>query len=943
MKKFFALFLLFFCFTLYLPHPKIARAVCADPSFTVRTVDSGNTGAYTVKAIDVDEDGDVDVVSAGALGLYWYDNNGSEVFTKKTVDFNNTDYRGMDVGDVDSDGDIDIAAIDRNADDVIWFNNNGSETFSKVTPDGNFDSPSSIQIIDLDDDTDKDFVVTSNTLHDVVWYNNNGTQTFTKTTIDSTNDGVWSAYAADVNDDGDKDIVAVGQGINGTVSFYDNNGTETFTENVLFTGSRTDVVIKDMDGDTDEDIAVVGESALEWYNNNGSESFSRTSIATNFVGGISIDMADVDADGDQDLMTAGYTDGVSWWQNNGSQTFAEKVVQASVDGRFIHYADVDGDTDIDMVSAQYAQSDVIWYEQVCDATPPTVSTVSSDKANGAYAAGTVIDIDVTFSEVVTSTGSVTITLETGDTDRTCTFTVSNSTTGTCNYTIQAGDTSSDLTVSSISGTIKDAALNSMTNYVPASNLAANKALVVDTTAPLVSSFSPTNGATGIDFDSSLTINFSENVSVVTGNIGIYKVSGGTLVENIPVGDARVTGSGTSIITVNPNDSLMDSSGEGYYLLIDSTCFDDVATNGYAGVASTSTWRFKTTPLSGGRDTTAPKLTELSPADGAVDVSTSPDFMMTFNEYMFFKNGYINIYEASSRTLVESIYIHSEQVTWTRSTWIPFKLSKELEAGKSYYILVDPSALADEYGNYFTGLSDSTTWSFSVAAEETAEGDEEDQGASPEENAQEDTIVTVTCSDLEIAHWASSIINTLMGSNMYPYEDNSGNIICEPQKFITRGELVDWLVTSNFQEEFVSYAMPATSIFSDLSEEHEDFDAISFAHDFGIVSGYPDGSFKPDQLVNRAEALKIILKSLQLFEGSTEELDWLKNLTPSQDPKKLFSDVDSEDSWYYPYLYFASANNVIGGRDYGTGQFVAEMDFPITKSELAKILSLARAL
>jgi hypothetical protein len=84
---------------------------------------------------------------------------------------------------------------------------------------------------------------------------------------------------------------------------------------------------------------------------------------------------------------------------------------------------------------------------------------------------------------VTSTGNITVTLETGDTDRTCTFSVSNATSGTCNYTVQAGDTSSDLTVSSISGTIADGAANAMVNFVPATNLAANKAIVIDTTAP----------------------------------------------------------------------------------------------------------------------------------------------------------------------------------------------------------------------------------------------------------------------------------------------------------------------------------------------------------------------------------------------------------------------------------------------------------------------------
>ena len=114
-----------------------------------------------------------------------------------------------------------------------------------------------------------------------------------------------------------------------------------------------------------------------------------------------------------------------------------------------------------------------------DTTAPTITNVSSDKANGSYTTGEVIDIDVTFSEAVTSTGNVTVTLETGATDQTCAFTVTAATTGTCNYTVVSGDASADLEAT-ISGTIADVAGNALSNFTPTTNLAANKALVIDT-------------------------------------------------------------------------------------------------------------------------------------------------------------------------------------------------------------------------------------------------------------------------------------------------------------------------------------------------------------------------------------------------------------------------------------------------------------------------------
>jgi hypothetical protein len=146
---------------------------------------------------------------------------------------------------------------------------------------------------------------------------------------------------------------------------------------------------------------------------------------------------------------------------------------------------------------QNAVPDMGAYESM--GTVPTITNVTSELANGSYGVGQVVDIDVTFSEAVTSTGNVTVTLETGTTDRTCTFTVEAATTGTCNYTVQAGDESLDLTVLSIAGTIKNVGNVSMTNFTPAVNLAANKAIVIDAVPPTIQAPNPT-GAQGCTSD-----------------------------------------------------------------------------------------------------------------------------------------------------------------------------------------------------------------------------------------------------------------------------------------------------------------------------------------------------------------------------------------------------------------------------------------------------------
>src|SRR5207237_225581 len=80
-----------------------------------------------------------------------------------------------------------------------------------------------------------------------------------------------------------------------------------------------------------------------------------------------------------------------------------------------------------------------------DTTAPTVTDVTSSHANGAFKAGELIPVQVTFSETVNVTGTPHLTLETGTTDEDATYASgSGSSTLTFNYTVQSGDTSSDL-------------------------------------------------------------------------------------------------------------------------------------------------------------------------------------------------------------------------------------------------------------------------------------------------------------------------------------------------------------------------------------------------------------------------------------------------------------------------------------------------------------------
>ncbi len=112
--------------------------------------------------------------------------------------------------------------------------------------------------------------------------------------------------------------------------------------------------------------------------------------------------------------------------------------------------------------------------------------------------------------------------------------------------------------------------------------------------------------------------------------------------------------------------------------------------------------------------------------------------------------------------------------------------------------------------------------------------------------------------------------------------------------------------------------PVFAAFLDVNEFHQNYQAINFLQEQGILNGYADGTFKPDNAVNRAEFLKIIL------EGSNIPLD-ISMITP-------FNDVDNS-AWYAPYIRKAFDEGWIVG--------YADMSFKpaqtINKVEALKIL------
>ncbi|MCC8159703.1 MAG: S-layer homology domain-containing protein [Oscillospiraceae bacterium] len=91
---------------------------------------------------------------------------------------------------------------------------------------------------------------------------------------------------------------------------------------------------------------------------------------------------------------------------------------------------------------------------------------------------------------------------------------------------------------------------------------------------------------------------------------------------------------------------------------------------------------------------------------------------------------------------------------------------------------------------------------------------------------------------------------------------------------------------------------------------------------GIISGYSDGTFKPDETITRAEAVKMVVA---LYGISDEDVEGLaKNVG--------FSDVD-EDYWAYSYIVYAQTIGIINGFEDGTFR----PDENVTEDQAIKML------
>ena len=94
-------------------------------------------------------------------------------------------------------------------------------------------------------------------------------------------------------------------------------------------------------------------------------------------------------------------------------------------------------------------------------------------------------------------------------------------------------------------------------------------------------------------------------------------------------------------------------------------------------------------------------------------------------------------------------------------------------------------------------------------------------------------------------------------------------------------------------------------FSDISEDYWAYDAIRYLSELGIINGYPDGTFRPEKSVTRAEFAKMLALAMNLDPRCDDTLP------------EIYVDVHAGD-WFCPYVTAVVKAGYMRG--YGGGRF-----------------------
>jgi hypothetical protein len=187
------------------------------------------------------------------------------------------------------------------------------------------------------------------------------------------------------------------------------------------------------------------------------------------------------------------------------------------------------------------------------------------------------------------------------------------------------------------------------------------------------------------------------------------------------------------------------------------------------------------------------------------------------------------------------------------------------------------------------------------------------------------VVAGTFPDVAWDHWAVLPIelayeNGIVGG--YP----GGTY--QPATSVDRGQMAVFIARALAEGDSYVPTGPATPTFPDVLTDHWAYRYIEYAEAEGVVGGYPDGSYRSDELLDRGQMAVFIARALAGGDGSV----------PAGPATPSFADVTASNAWdwCYKHVEYAVGRGVVGG--YPDGLYHPELG--CTRDQMAVFVARA---
>ena len=174
----------------------------------------------------------------------------------------------------------------------------------------------------------------------------------------------------------------------------------------------------------------------------------------------------------------------------------------------------------------------------------------------------------------------------------------------------------------------------------------------------------------------------------------------------------------------------------------------------------------------------------------------------------------------------------------------------------------------------------------------------------------------------VDHWAHNYIESLYRMGIVKGRDEG---IFAPDEYLTRAEFTK-IALESIGEKIDLNEEVKTAPFVDVPLYAWYVPYIKRAKELKLINGYPTGEFKPDQPINKAEAIKILMTAFKF------------DLTTAGGRGDSYRDILT-DQWYFPAVNFAIKNDIADGKRLDNGVVLSYLFAPdanITRAEMAKL-------